>query len=103
MSSHWFHEKVIYSGGKSKKLTSMGENCIKVNVKDIPGEISEDNSDATVWMQSKCPHTGVEWILRCVPNQELNSKWFCSEQDTKRSALDHNLQKSLITYFDTTT
>lgn len=61
----------------------MGSICIKVNVKQLGPEEVPDDSEATIWLQSKCPRSAAEWNLGCTPYETLTSKWHCHDLKSK--------------------
>ncbi len=106
MSNRWVdHMSKSMHGNKGKytKTSIMGNICIKVNVKELGPEEVPDDSEATIWLQSKCPRSAAEWNLGCTPYETLTSKWHCHDLKSKTpdgntfhinliSCLDRSLQ-----------
>ncbi|ODN01228.1 hypothetical protein Ocin01_05448 [Orchesella cincta] len=79
MSKHWIRYLAKSMHGKLMRRSSLGRVCVKVNLKPLPEGGTPNNTDATIWVQSKCPRTGAEWNLACAPQDKLNSKWYCND------------------------
>ncbi|CAL8138284.1 unnamed protein product [Orchesella dallaii] len=79
MSKHWIRYMAKSMHGKFMRRSSLGRACVKVNIKPLPEPGTPNNTEATIWVQSKCPRTGAEWNLACAPQNSLTSKWYCND------------------------